>query len=236
MNENIELQDLYDDNFNKLDRTIRRVDEIPDGMNIMLSYALIKNGDKYLLEQSSERNDFKYALAGGHVLAGESPLDGLIRELKEELNIINVNINPVDTVKFPYNNYIFNIYLIEDKLDIDNFSYQKDEVVSLRWFSKEEILKLIEEDRLLRGCAYILKRDFIICRVRYNGLSFGVEGLTNGKVYDVLSIEEPFIRVIDDSGDDYLYSIIRPSSLDNPELCGKWEIVEDKEGILKKYI
>ena len=45
-----EILDLYDDNFNRLDKTIvRRKDEIPDGMNIMVSYALIKNDDKYLL-------------------------------------------------------------------------------------------------------------------------------------------------------------------------------------------
>ena len=31
------------------------------------------------------------------------------------------------------------------------------------------------------------------------------------------------------SREDYLYSTIEPSSLENPELCGKWEIVEDNE-------
>lgn len=29
--------------------------------------------------------------------------------------------------------------------------------------------------------------------------------LTNGKVYDVLSIEDEWYRINDDSGDDYLY-------------------------------
>ena len=39
--------------------------------------------------------------------------------------------------------------------------------------------------------------------------------LTNGKVYEVLSIEKEWFRVIDDSGDDYLYP---------PE---KFEIIEE---------
>ena len=69
-----EILDLYDDNFNKLDKTIvRRVDEIPTGMNIMQSYILIKNNDKYLLEQANARNHNKWAINGGHVLTGESP-------------------------------------------------------------------------------------------------------------------------------------------------------------------
>lgn len=29
--------------------------------------------------------------------------------------------------------------------------------------------------------------------------------LTNGKVYDVLGVEKGFYRVVDDSGEDYLY-------------------------------
>ena len=39
--------------------------------------------------------------------------------------------------------------------------------------------------------------------------------LTNGKIYDVLSVEKDWYRIIDDSGEDYLYP---------PEL---FEIVEE---------
>jgi hypothetical protein len=76
----------------------------------------------------------------------------------------------------------------------------------------------------------------MIGKVKYIGKSFGVEQLTNNKVYNVISIEEPLIRIIDDSGEDYLYSINKPSSLENPNLFGKWIIVEDNNKILKKYI
>ena len=76
----------------------------------------------------------------------------------------------------------------------------------------------------------------MIGKVKYIGKSFGVESLTNGNVYECLGVEYPFIRVIDDSEEDYLYSIIKPSSMENPELCGKWVIVEDKDGVLGEYI
>ena len=40
----MELEDLYDKNFNKLGKTIRRrIDDIPEGCYIMMSYVLIKN-------------------------------------------------------------------------------------------------------------------------------------------------------------------------------------------------
>ena len=76
----------------------------------------------------------------------------------------------------------------------------------------------------------------MIGKVKYVGKSFGIESLTNGKIYDCIGIELPFIRVIDDSEEDYLYSISKPCSLENPDLYGKWVIVEDKQNILSKYI
>ncbi len=66
-------------------------------------------------------------------------------------------------------------------------------------------------------------------KVRYIGKSFGVESLTDGKIYECIGIEDGMLRIIDDSQDDYLYSAIKPASLENMDLCGKWEIVEDNE-------
>ena len=74
-------------------------------------------------------------------------------------------------------------------------------------------------------------------KVKYVGKDFGVEGLTNGKIYECIGIEDGMLRIIDDSEEDYLYSAIKPSSIENPELCGKWEIIEDNEDEdLKKII
>ncbi len=76
----------------------------------------------------------------------------------------------------------------------------------------------------------------MIGRVKYIGKSFGVEQLTNGKIYDVLEIDDTFIKIIDDSEEAYLYSTNKPASLEDINLYGKWVIVEDKNNKLKKYI
>ena len=154
----MELEDLYDSNFNRLDKTIRRrVDEIPEGCYVMMSYALIKNNDKYLLEQATARSNNTLAIPGGHVLAGEDGLTGLKRELKEELNLENVIIKHLDTIIYPYNSYIFNIYLIEDEIDIDNIECDTNEVVNINWYSKEDIINKIKDGKVNRGYAYILE-------------------------------------------------------------------------------
>lgn len=76
-------------------------------------------------------------------------------------------------------------------------------------------------------------------RVRYVGKSFGVDSLTNGKIYEVVCIDEVTgaFRLIDDSGEDYLYSPKAPKPLTAREAYGRFEIVEDDEdGTLKRAI
>ena len=88
-------------------------------------------------------------------------------------------------------------------------------------------------------------------KLRYIGSSFGVAGLTDGKVYECLGVEfeGTALRIIDDDLDDwnynddpewkpgYLYSITNPAPSDGSSPGGRWEIVEDDEqGTLAKII
>ena len=64
-------------------------------------------------------------------------------------------------------------------------------------------------------------------KLRYIGESFGAVSLTNGKIYDATVENEGMYRVIDDSGEDYLYSKVNPAPLDGSSPGGRWEIVEE---------
>ena len=63
-------------------------------------------------------------------------------------------------------------------------------------------------------------------KLRYVGESFGALSLTNGKIYEAEEENEGMYRVVDDSGEDYLYSKNNPAPLDGSSPGGKWEIVE----------
>lgn len=75
-------------------------------------------------------------------------------------------------------------------------------------------------------------------KVRYIGPDIGIDGLFDGGVYEVIEIDETCgaLRIIDESGEDYLYDGKRPK----PAACkyegGKFEIVSDVDDILKKAI
>ena len=66
-------------------------------------------------------------------------------------------------------------------------------------------------------------------KVKYIGESFGAVSLTNGKIYECLGFDSGMLRVIDDSDEDYLYSVVNPRPLDGSSKGGRWEIVEDDE-------
>ena len=64
-------------------------------------------------------------------------------------------------------------------------------------------------------------------KLRYVGESFGVDSLTNGKIYEATEENMDYYRVIDDSGEDYLYTKENPAPLDGSSPGGRWEIVEE---------
>lgn len=75
--------------------------------------------------------------------------------------------------------------------------------------------------------------------VKYVGDSFF--SFVDGSQYSVVGVNKEMIRVIDESGEDFLYTINNPRPLvDGLSPGGKWLIIEDYLGILcasfEKYV
>ena len=64
-------------------------------------------------------------------------------------------------------------------------------------------------------------------KLLYIGESFGVDSLTNGKIYEAEIEDKDYYRVIDDSGEDYLYSRVNPAPLDGSSPGGRWGVIAD---------
>ena len=75
-----------------------------------------------------------------------------------------------------------------------------------------------------------------IGEVKYVGESFGVDSLTDGIIYNVVKDEKGMIKIVDDSGEDYMYDLINPKPLNNSSPGGRLTIVDDPNGELAKYI
>lgn len=71
-----------------------------------------------------------------------------------------------------------------------------------------------------------------IGKVKYSGVSFGVDSLTDGKEYIIVKNRSGLLAVVDDSEEDYLYDLSRPRPADDTSPGGKFKVIDDPLGIL----
>lgn len=68
-------------------------------------------------------------------------------------------------------------------------------------------------------------------KVKYHGPDIGVDGLKDNEMYAVTEVDNftGMLRIIDESGEDYLYSPKRPQAICGTYKGGYFEVVEDDE-------
>lgn len=146
----MEKRDLYDENRNLTGKTIYKGEEIPEGSYINVVLVFIQNSEgKFLIQKRSERKNGLYATTGGHPKSGESSLQGIITEVKEE---IDINLKPEDLQLYyggrSDEERVFwdDYYVKMDIPNIENLKLQEEEVASVHWFTADEIIDLMKND------------------------------------------------------------------------------------------
>ena len=143
----MEKRDLYDANFNLIGKTIEKNEEIPKNTYILIVAVFIQNDkDEFLIQKRSLNKDGKWATTGGHPKAGETSLEGILTEVKEELGI---TINEPTLFKRVHDDkYFCDLYYIKENVDISEVHLQTElNVENIYNFSKleKEQMKLIRE-------------------------------------------------------------------------------------------
>lgn len=123
-----------------------RQDNLNDDEYVKVIHLWIKiDEDKYLVHQRckfKKVDPFVWSTVAGYVLNEENTMETLKRELKEEIGVdtIDSEFKLLDTL-FPYgeNKAIADVYLLEKNINIDTCVLQKEEVMDISVFSKEEI-------------------------------------------------------------------------------------------------
>lgn len=99
--------------------------------------CLIQNGDEYLL-QDRVKEDWKgYTLPGGHIENGESVVDAVIREMKEETGLTILNPRLCGVKQFPIKNGRYIVFLFQaDRFEGEVVSSNEG---SMHWISKNKL-------------------------------------------------------------------------------------------------
>lgn len=149
----VELWDLYNTNREKTNTTIQRGMPIPDGCyHLVVSVWLVNSQGQYLLSQRHPNKLFPlyWECTGGSVLAGESSLEGAVREVSEELGI---RLNPcqgklIYQTRREHTQDFYDVWLFHNDTPIDKLRLQETEVACAKWVSTEKLFYLYKTEKL----------------------------------------------------------------------------------------
>ena len=145
-----EKVDVYDENKMKTGKTIiRHKDVLNPGEYIIGVQAIILNKDnKILITQRSSTKKIlplKWECNGGAIDSGETLLDGLSREIFEELGI---TLNKEDAIflKTAKNEHVFKeIFLFKMDLSIEDINFKDGEAIDAKWVTIDEFEKMFND-------------------------------------------------------------------------------------------
>ena len=143
----IEIWDAYDRQFNRIENVkLVRGEPIPEGMYHLVCDIIVKHTDgTYLLMQ----RDFEKhcggmweLTAGGSALAGETPIECAIRELKEETGIISSDLQEIRRIVHGGRRSLYVEFLCITDWDKNAITLQNGETVDYQWVEKSIILEM----------------------------------------------------------------------------------------------
>ncbi|MBE5951725.1 MAG: 8-oxo-dGTP diphosphatase [Lachnospiraceae bacterium] len=99
--------------------------------------CLIRNGEKYLLQDRIKEDWRGYTLPGGHIEPGESIVDAVIRETREETGLLIKNPKLCGVKQFPIEEGRYLVFLfVADEFEGEVVSSPEGE---MHWISREEL-------------------------------------------------------------------------------------------------
>ena len=127
----MEKRDLYDINRNLTGETIYKGEKIPKDRYIVVVLSFIQNSKgEFLIQKRSPQKDGKYASTGGHAKTGETSMQAIITEIKEELGL-DVDEKELELVysgREDRTQVFFDIYYMKKDFEIEDLKLQKEEV------------------------------------------------------------------------------------------------------------
>ncbi|MGE7952008.1 NUDIX hydrolase [Lysinibacillus xylanilyticus] len=140
----MEVWDVYDKNRSKTNKSHVRGAKLADGDYHIVVHVWIRNNKgEILLTKRHKDKSFPnlWECPGGSILAGESSLDGVIREVKEEIgiNLSRSNGKMIKSERRDAYNDFYDVWLFDQSFEIPETVLQEDEVSDIKWVTKSEL-------------------------------------------------------------------------------------------------
>ena len=154
--EKSEIWDVYDTNRNKTGKTVERKNVVlkKGEYHIVVTGIILNSKNEILI---SKRAEFKkyggmWECNGGSILAGETSLQGIIRELKEELGIQfaekeAVFLKEIRRDKLPPD--FKDLWLFKRDIKDEEITFPDGEATEFKWVTIEEFIKMYNNKEIV---------------------------------------------------------------------------------------
>ena len=152
----LEMWDIYDINRKKTGRLAERdVYEFKEGEFHIVVQAIIMNSRNELLISKRAANKgfaHMWEFNGGSVLAGETSLEGIIREVKEELGIEFTKKEAIffkEILGYKISPNFKDMWLFRKDIDIKDIVFTDRETIEAKWVNIDEFMKMFENKEIV---------------------------------------------------------------------------------------
>lgn len=150
----MEYWDLYNEDKQLLGKTIKRGEKLEEGeYHLVVGIWTVTPEGKILLTQRHPDKDcgLLWECSGGGVLAGESSMEGAVRELKEEIGVEVTEAELQFMGSLRTKHYFVDSYLYVADIDLKRLSLQKEEVVDAKLVTLEEFEAINKEGLIVEA-------------------------------------------------------------------------------------
>ena len=145
----MEIRDLYDIQGNKTSKTYIKGEKVPDGYYPMVVMIAIRNSKgEFLMQKRVPSKGGDWGVTGGHPKSGETPLEGIITEVKEELGLDFSRENIIEFDSGCDGKECYKMYFLNKDIELSDIHIQYDELSEVKWFSIEDLKNMVKSNEL----------------------------------------------------------------------------------------
>lgn len=148
-----EFWDIYDINKKKTGRLAERgVYWLKEGeYHIVVTGIILNSKNEILISQRAADRNFGliWECNGGSILAGETSLEGVLRELKEELGLQFTAEEAIFLKEIKRERDFKDLWLFRKDIDINEITFPDGEAIDAKWVSIDEFMKMYDNQEIV---------------------------------------------------------------------------------------
>ena len=160
----MELRELYDENKTPTGRTFVKGEQVPEGYYYLIVKIFIQNDkNEFLIQKRVERKGGRWSITGGHPKAGETSLEGIQREVCEEIGLKLQEKDFKFLKSFIYKQSIREIWLIRKDIELNELTLKDNEVIDAKFVTLSEFIQMLNNKEIIYSLSYFIDIYNEIC-------------------------------------------------------------------------